>query len=464
MTPLAGPLRLTVVYPSASDVIDARDSTFLFGSVGDGRATLTVNGLAVAVWPNGAWLAWLPVAPDSILNFALVARLGEDSATLTYPVRRVPRFQPAPGRVVWIDSNSVSPASRAWWPAEEYLPLSVRAAEGASVRLLLPGGTVVPLAPDAGPADVAPGILAFDRDTANLAVPRRTDRYVGAIRGVALGASPGPLLGNASGEQAAPACCMAIPSPTRRAGEPPGGDSVMIEAIIGTDTARARWPLHLALLDSVSQLVEFNDDTASKGNTDSLTVGRTRPGATYHWFFPTGTRTVISGRLGDDLRVRLSHNQEAWVPVADALPLPAGTPATRGTVSSITLTPSSDRLALRIPISQRVPFRVEEGENQLVLRLYNSVSDVNWTRYGTADPYLRDIRWLQETADEVTITLQLQASVWGYRTRWVRNELVFEVRRPPLDRFAPPTSGSADRGRCGPPSRRCHWPNRAPGG
>ena len=132
MAPLVGPLRLTVVYPTASDVIDARDSTFLFGSLGDGRATLTVNGLAVAVWPNGAWLAWVPVAPDSILNFALVARLGEDSATLTYPVRRVSRFQPAPGRVVWIDSNSVSPASRAWWPADEYLPFSVRAAEGAS--------------------------------------------------------------------------------------------------------------------------------------------------------------------------------------------------------------------------------------------------------------------------------------------------------------------------------------------
>jgi N-acetylmuramoyl-L-alanine amidase len=216
---------------------------------------------------------------------------------------------------------------------------------------------------------------------------------------------------------------MAIPSPS--------SDSVMLEAILGADTARARWRLRLALLDSVSRPVEFNDDTASKGNTDSLTVGRSRPGATYHWFFPTGTRTVISGRLGDDLRVRLSRNQEAWVPVADALPLPAGTPTTLGTVSSITLTPSTDRLTLRIPMSQRVPFRVEEAENQLVLRLYNAVSDINWTRYGTNDPYLRDIRWLQETADEMTITLQLQTSVWGYRTRWVRNELLFEIRRPP---------------------------------
>lgn len=404
-------------------MIDARDSTFLLGSTGNGRASLTVNGQAIPVWPNGAWLAWVPVSSDSVLNFSLVARLGNDSATLDYPVRRVRRFQPPSGRGVWIDSLSVSPASRAWWPADEYFPFSVRAAEGAQVRLILPGGTRVPLAPDAGPAEVPAGILAFDRDTANLATPRRADRYIGAIRGIALGPSPGPLLNGQAG-QSAPTCCAA-------ATEMLGSDSVMFEAIIGPDTARARWPLRLALLDSVSQQVELNDDTASKGNTDSLTVGRTRPGATYHWFFPTGTRTAISGRLGDDLRVRLSRNQEAWVPVADAVPLPAGTPATPGTVFSITLTPSADRLTLRVPMSRRVPFRVEESENRLVLRLYSAVGDVNWTRYGTNDPYLRDIQWLQETADEVTVSVELQRSVWGYRTRWNRNELVFEIHRPP---------------------------------
>ena len=410
-----------MVYPAPTDVVDARDSTFIFGSVGTGEASLTVNGQPVKVWPNGAWLAWVAVPPDSIVSFNLLARAGGDSALLIYPVRRTRRFGP-PSAPVWIDSASLSPTSRAWWPADEYLPVTVRATQGALVRLLLPSGAVVPLAPESGFEDVPAGIRAFDRDTNNLAALRRADRYSGSLRAGAVGGDPGPLLGN-GGSPAASGCCMRGPAT--------GDSAVTVEAILGSDTARVRWPLRLAVLDSVPELVEFNDDTAGKGDTDSLTVGRARPGATYHWFFPTGTRTVATGRLGDDLRVRLSRGQEVWVPAADAVPLPKGSAPLRGTVGSITVSQAADRLTLRIPVSQRVPFRIEEDQGELTLRLYNAVSDVNWTRYGQSDPYLRDIQWLQAASDEVTIAVSVAGPLWGYRARWSRNDLLLDIRRPP---------------------------------
>jgi N-acetylmuramoyl-L-alanine amidase len=78
-----------------------------------------------------------------------------------------------------------------------------------------------------------------------------------------------------------------------------------------------------------------------------------------------------------------------------------------------------------------VPFRVEETDAELTLRLYNAVGDVNWIRYGRSDPYLRTLRWLQASSDEVTITAGLAKGVWGYRTRWNRNDLLLEIRRPP---------------------------------
>lgn len=419
-----GPLRIAVVYPAPTDVVDVRDSIFLFGSVGTGLAQLTVNGAPVRVWPDGGWLAWVaaPNPADSIMSFILAARTAGDSATLVYPVRRSRRFIPPPSGV-WIDSASATPAGRVWWPAGEYLPLSIRAAEGATVRVRFPGGLVVPLAPDAGLGEVSVAIRAFDRDTNNLVAPREADRYTGAIRGLAVGSDPGPFLGHGPG-----------PSP--------GGDSgAVVEAILGSDTARVRWPLRIALLDTVPDLMEFNDDTAGTGTTDSLTVGRARPGATYHWFFPTGTRVVASGRLGDDLRVRLSRGQEAWVAAPDAVPLPRGGADLRGTVGSLTLTPAPDRLTLRVPVTERVPFRVEESAGRLTLRLYNAVSDANWTRYGRTDPYVRDISWQQETADELTITLTLSGPVWGYRARWDRNDLLFEVHRPPAIHAGRPLEG-----------------------
>jgi N-acetylmuramoyl-L-alanine amidase len=422
---VTGPLRINVVYPTPTDQVDARDSTFLFGSLGTGDATLTVDGQPARVWPNGAWLAWIAMPADSVLNLTLTARTRLDSATLVYSIRRTRRFEP-PNAAAWIDTTSLTPASRAWWPADEFLPVALRAAPGAVVRLVLPGGAVVPLVPDPAPGEVPWGIRAFDRDTGNLVVRTQADRYVGAIRGVAVGDPPGPFIGPAGNGQS---CCSAEP-PNRRAAEPPSG-TVTVEAIVGADTARASWPLRLALLDSFPRMVELNDDTAGTGTTDSLTVGRARPGATYHWFFPTGTRAVATGRLGADLRIRLSENQQAWIPAADAIPLPVGTPATRGTAQSLTITSLSDRLVLRIPVTQRVPFRVEETAGTLTIRLYNTVSDVNWTRYGPTDPYLRDVRWLQATGDEVTVTLTLAGPVWGYRTRWSQNDLMFEVRRPP---------------------------------
>ena len=428
-----GPLAISVIYPSTSDLVDARDSNFIFGSLGTGDATLFINGRGVPVEPNGTWIAWLPVPADSVIQYDITARTATDSAHLVYTAKRVFRFTP-PAQGVWLDSTSMTPRGSAWWPSDEFLPVSVRAVEGAEVRVLLPNGTIVPLRASPQNEDAPWGVRAFDRDTTNLVLPRKADRYVGAIRGVVVGEYPGPLLGGQGGQggQNKPATPAATASPA------PTVSSAIVEAIVGADTARATWNFRLALLDSTPVIVEFNDDTAHKGDTDSLTIGRTRPGATYHWFMPTGTRTVATGRLGDDLRVRLSKGTEAWVPAADALQLPTGTPALRATVSSVTLTPFTDRLALRVPLSQRIPFRVEEGEKQLTLRLYNSLGDLDWMRYGGTDPYLKRMSWEQETNDEVTIRLDLAGPVWGYRTRWSGNDLIFEVRRPPhIDKDSP---------------------------
>src|SRR5438105_3017946 len=76
--PANGPLAINIEYPAPHQRITAIDSTFLFGSVGNGSATLTVNGLVVRVAPNGAFLAWVPIPADSAPVFRFVARLGGD--------------------------------------------------------------------------------------------------------------------------------------------------------------------------------------------------------------------------------------------------------------------------------------------------------------------------------------------------------------------------------------------------
>ena len=86
-----GPLSITVVYPKAGSVVAARDSNFIFGSVGSGDATLSINGYPVKVEPNGAFLAWLPMPDTALARYDLVAARGADTARYTHVIAFPPR-------------------------------------------------------------------------------------------------------------------------------------------------------------------------------------------------------------------------------------------------------------------------------------------------------------------------------------------------------------------------------------
>ena len=90
---VTGPLVPRVVYPEANQSISVRDSNFIFGSVGNGHASLTINGVPVAVAPNGTFLGFLAVPPPTAARYELIVREGADSARLVVPVR-VPPARP----------------------------------------------------------------------------------------------------------------------------------------------------------------------------------------------------------------------------------------------------------------------------------------------------------------------------------------------------------------------------------
>jgi N-acetylmuramoyl-L-alanine amidase len=71
-----------------------------------------------------------------------------------------------------------------------------------------------------------------------------------------------------------------------------------------------------------------------------------------------------------------------------------------------------------------------ESERSLALRFYSAVGDVDWIRYGR-DTLIQHLNWSQSGREELTFRVDLTQPVWGYRTRWSRNDLLLEIRRPP---------------------------------
>src|SRR6266566_1187804 len=270
--------------------IQALDSSFVFGSVGRGRGdvALSINGFPVRVSATGSWLAWLPLPSDSLARFQVVARAGggSEQRETTFVARIAQPYRPPAGRTVWIDTTSFTPTDTLAFPAGEGIRLSVRATPGAQVRLRMEGKkTQVFFVPDTLPAEPAWGVRAFGTDTTAFRLPPAADRYVAWL-------------------PAEPLC------------------DAIVEVIVGTDTARAVWPLVLDTLDRAHPgVIVLNDDTAHTGKSDSLTVGKAVPYGTYNWFFPLGTVSVATARWGSQTRLQLSRGAVAWVNTADVVPL-----------------------------------------------------------------------------------------------------------------------------------------------
>jgi len=85
-----GPIQINVVYPKPEQMLTVRDSNFIFGSVGSGDAALRINGVPVPVWPNGAFMGWLPVPPDSAPRYELIAGNSTGTARLELPIKIPP--------------------------------------------------------------------------------------------------------------------------------------------------------------------------------------------------------------------------------------------------------------------------------------------------------------------------------------------------------------------------------------
>ncbi|HWC74162.1 MAG TPA: N-acetylmuramoyl-L-alanine amidase [Gemmatimonadales bacterium] len=405
-------MRVTIVYPDTADPIQAQDSSFIFGSVGSGRGdvALTVNERPVAVHASGSWLAWLPLQVDSSgkAHFHIVARagVGTELAETTFVAPVAQPFRPAPGAVAWIDTTSFTPTDTVAFPGGEGILLSVRATPGARVRLRMEGTKeLVWFVPDTLPEEPAWGVRAFGTDTTAYRLPPASDRYVAWL-------------------PSTPLC------------EP------IVEAIVGTDTARAVWPIVVDTVDRAHPtVVVLNDDTAHTGKTDSLTVGKAVPYGTYNWFFPTGTTATANGRWASQTRLQLSRGVAVWVNTADVVPLIPGTPPPGGTVGSVRLVAGPRSVVVHVPLPAHVPFKVEEEERSLTLRLYGVASDINWMQHGGTDPYVTRMSYAQPASDEVTITFTLAGRVWGYRTRWSGRDLVLEIRRPPAIDLRRPLAG-----------------------
>lgn len=364
-----GPLAIKLQFPSPNQSITVRDSNFIFGSVGNGRAELSINGTPVHVAPNGAFLAYLPVPPHAAPRYELVARTSTDSARLTVRVR-VPSPRPdlaLTGRLV-IDSASVSP--RGGYLAlrdTDHVPVRVRAPLNATVMVIANGVTQQLF--NTGGNTFATELAARDlRSGGELVIARGPDT-------IRMGLTP-------------------VHEPR---------------------------PLQYVMLG----------DTIAERDTDATIIGRPTPGGTYKWMFLPGTIVEETGRVGEDVRIRLDSELEVWTDSTNVKSLGVGYPAPHRTVAAMTVSPAAEWVDVILPVTSPPPYLLEQDGNRVALTLYGTQASPDIIRYLQNDSLIRVMNWTPQATDRVRLDLELTEPPFGYLVLYDARGMVLRLRRPP---------------------------------
>lgn len=391
---VVGPLDLRVVYPPEGAQVAARDSNFVYGSVGSGAASLTINGMVVPVQPNGAFLAFLPVPPGPQAVYRLEAIQGADTARLERTVRA-----PAPpvplldeGRLV-VDSVSLAPRSRLAVQRWEPVRVSVRAPRNANVELQLATGERVPMV----------NLMNLDSATA----PAGRDPHLFATEVAAAHLH----------------------------------SQAWVQVTRGVDTVRLALA-RVALADSAGRRFAVVGAAATTlPDTDRVITARPVAGGTYKWFLLPGTIVEVTGSMNGAARIRLDAALQVFVNADELSFLPEGTPAPRRIAGNARVVSAPGWSDLRIPIAAVPPYNLDVEERALVLTLYGTTANTDIITFASRDPVIRRVTWRQVASDRAEFRVELHDAPYGYLVFRDQSTLVLRVRRRPEVNAEQPLAG-----------------------
>ncbi|HEX7713201.1 MAG TPA: N-acetylmuramoyl-L-alanine amidase [Bacillota bacterium] len=155
--------------------------------------------------------------------------------------------------------------------------------------------------------------------------------------------------------------------------------------------------------------------------------------AGYLLFPPDGTLLQITGRIGDEYRVRLTKTKTVWVSSSQVRMLPEGTTPAPVVVGAVSVRADNHSTIIRIPLGRKIPFAIDpdfEGDH-VDLSFYGAFSNTDLITNPSAG-IIKSIRWFQD--DEETYRLRVYTipkGWWGYDARYEGTTFVLELRTPP---------------------------------
>jgi N-acetylmuramoyl-L-alanine amidase len=407
------PPTIKVIYPNEGREITSSDSTFIFGSITTG-SDLKINGQNIKVYKNGAFLAYLPLKPGDFV-FELIASNQNGISTKKVTVKVPFPLLPTPEDILRIESSGKTPSYDLVLNPGDIIQTSFKGTPNCSAFFYIQGLTSpLPMTESYKSNPVFWGEGVFGKwETKDSILPEGI--YTGLYK--------------------------------IKSSDKIENGKIVFEIFKKVDNIDSFYFPDQAFYDPEKELVCLVDSAPGKITIkeneipqivelkDTSTIIRTGPGLGYLLLYqPQGVRFVADGRNGNWVRLNLTDNIEGWAKAEALNFLPAGTPVPESNIEFIRSEMLNDRTRIKISLSQKLPYEVQQENSPpvLLLKIYGGNSDTDWIRYDLKDEIIKEIRWEQVGKKVYQLKFYLkQKRFWGYDIYYKDNELCLEIRKEP---------------------------------
>ncbi len=380
----AVPFFLNVVLPDA-DTLRYSSGRYRIAASTSPDAQAFINGIQARVYPTGAFVGLVEIKQgENNVSLSAVSSSG-DTLRREFVVIRPDPPQSSPSDALVIERTMMEPSSDVWLNTGDILEVRFKGSPGYEATFTIPG------------------ILSGE--------PMRelTPAEAGGLRGVYIG--------------------------RYQVKEDDETRDVQIEYKL----RKSFWSSEHATSQARVWLIPKNfprvGEIRGERRYINAGLGTDRLGGARLQYIDAGTKVVITGRKGDQYRVRFSETMTVWIPVQFIALLPEETPLPRSLTGSVLVTGTRTTDFVTLGLDERLPYLSRQLVNppRIEVDVFGATSNTNWITHHRVAEGIQTVSWQQVGEDHFRLIIHLANDFhWGFRVGYgAGNSLRIHVRRPP---------------------------------
>lgn len=385
---------IRIIYPKDGEPVFSVDSIFVFGSVQPPEASVLINKLPVTVFPNGAFLKMIPLAPKRT-RVQCQASIGTDTTQQTITVFTPDLFITSPTDSLLFDSTFIFPQTDIELRAGDILRVAVKGTPDCKAVFYVDS-------------------LTEEIPMFEIAASRRYFWGRAAIGGR---------------------------RPTKRRGVKGVYSGIYrIAAEDRADSLKIHFKLTRAGWDTVQIIApgSFSIDTLAAPRFARLPkspyANPVKYGVGKMHILPENTIFQVTGQYGAYLRIQFEQQEQLWMKLDTLQYLAPDKKPVPGVIYTVRASQPRHRTQVSVRLNQCLPVKIEQLNNpvRFLITFYGIHKNNNKIYNLNSAPEIKTIEWItrNDVADQLLIEMKRE-QLWGYTSEFKNNSFVLEIKNPP---------------------------------